>query len=524
MQRRRLLFTIGLVFITATSFVAPVETFAAEDTCECWCESKEGAVSYAQGTDLEIPASDCRTFCAQDYPGYQMAVCATSSNQLPSQNINCFTADECTKQKGEPDKKYQPPECMNGRYYCYPDSSKAAKVTLSTSIGGLQVTGDLGEYISKVYTWLIGTATTIAIVFIMVAGLRWTLGGLSADQVGKAKKLIQNSVTGLVLLLGTYLLLATINPQLLKLQVPRFPMIKQIGLVTAGTSCGYLTGDNGYGGPYPGSPHNRSTFRSEDPKAGKPYKLEDATGTKCGDVAKVVEDWEGESLPDGTTCTYDSCPTPPPVLTSENANQFTKCFINVTGGQCLSCGQIVVGNLFIEPSSSVCAQLSLPEKSKPVTRKVTTRVRNFWPDAGEWQRNVSVPIINQCFWTKAGSMMDGINGPIDALTSSGTCAMLQIDCTKINDCEDYDTVPEVVNAQQTADLEAIRNHGVHNVAYGLAQVNTGDLSLTSICNDDPCEVEVEGKTQCRSNQLEPRVESWTEFVSLQGNDCVTVND
>ncbi len=500
--------------------VAPVSS-AAEEVCECWCETKGGATRHPDST-TELTREQCQTQCPQTYKGYAMAVCATSSGQLPSQSVNCFTPAQCKKQNGDFDDKFQPPECMSGSHYCYPDSSKAAKVTLSTSIGGLTVTGDLGEYIARLYAWMVGSATTIAIVLIMVAGIRWSLGGLSADAVGKAKKTISNAVAGLVLLLGSYLILFTINPQLLKLQVPKFPMIRQVGLVDSNTSCGYLTGESGYGTGYPDSPHN---YGKPPPKGGKKYTVEN-NGTKCGTVSKVTKDWEGKDLPDGSTCTWDTCPInkdTPCADGSVGKGGECECFVNAAGGQCLACGDVVVNNLFIEPSSSVCAQLSLPEKTGIVTRTIVERV-DFWsPDETQTQRNVSVPIINQCFWTKNGSMIDGVQGVLDILTGTGTCAMLQLDCSKIKSCEAYDTIPRVVNKQKDQQLEAIQLHGAQT---GIAQYggSYGDLSLSSICNADPCLVGVEGKTRCRSDQPQPQITgSFSDFVSIDGNDCETVN-
>ncbi len=67
----------------------------------------------------------------------------------------------------------------------------------------------LGDYIAGVYKWLIGVSTLIAIVMIMVSGLQYAI-----SKEAEAKKRIQNAVTGLILLMSTYLILATVNPRL----------------------------------------------------------------------------------------------------------------------------------------------------------------------------------------------------------------------------------------------------------------------------------------------------------------------
>lgn len=96
-----------------------------------------------------------------------------------------------------------------GVTFTLPTSSKSAVGETTLSINYL------AEYISGVYKYLLGIATTIAIVVIMVSGLQWTLGGVTADAISKAQARIKNAVTGLVLLLSTYVLLFTINPELI---------------------------------------------------------------------------------------------------------------------------------------------------------------------------------------------------------------------------------------------------------------------------------------------------------------------
>lgn len=71
----------------------------------------------------------------------------------------------------------------------------------------------IADYISGMYTYLIGFGTTIAIVLIMIGGLQYSLGGMASGQVQKGKERIRNAVIGLALLLATVLILFNINPQ-----------------------------------------------------------------------------------------------------------------------------------------------------------------------------------------------------------------------------------------------------------------------------------------------------------------------
>lgn len=112
---------------------------------------------------------------------------------------------------------------------------------LSTDIPGLTFTqvmtedgileiNFLGDYISGVYNYLIGFSTTIAIVFIMIAGLQYSFGGASAGTVSKAKERIRNAVIGLSLLLGTVTILTFINPKTTLFKPLRLQTVSKLAL------------------------------------------------------------------------------------------------------------------------------------------------------------------------------------------------------------------------------------------------------------------------------------------------------
>lgn len=71
----------------------------------------------------------------------------------------------------------------------------------------------IGEYVTGVYKYLLGVSTIVAIVFVMVGGFQYVLAAGRGD-VGEAKKRITNAITGLVLLMSVYLILYTVNPNL----------------------------------------------------------------------------------------------------------------------------------------------------------------------------------------------------------------------------------------------------------------------------------------------------------------------
>ena len=85
------------------------------------------------------------------------------------------------------------------------------------SKGGFLEINFLQDYIAGVYKYLLGIGTLIAIVLIMIGGLQYALAAGTGD-VKKGQERIRNAVTGLTLLLCVYLILATINPQLVIFQ------------------------------------------------------------------------------------------------------------------------------------------------------------------------------------------------------------------------------------------------------------------------------------------------------------------
>lgn len=99
-------------------------------------------------------------------------------------------------------------------------------------------TNFLGEYLNALYTYLITTATLIAIVMIMVGGLQYTLGASTKNGVEKGKERIKNGVTGLVLLLAVFLILQTTSPQLVFMKIIELQNVEEIEFEDAAVDAG----------------------------------------------------------------------------------------------------------------------------------------------------------------------------------------------------------------------------------------------------------------------------------------------
>jgi hypothetical protein len=72
----------------------------------------------------------------------------------------------------------------------------------------------MAEYFAMLYKYLIGVAGVMAGVIIVIAGFQWLLAAGDAGKIKHAKERISGALIGLILVLGSYTVLYTINPDL----------------------------------------------------------------------------------------------------------------------------------------------------------------------------------------------------------------------------------------------------------------------------------------------------------------------
>lgn len=71
----------------------------------------------------------------------------------------------------------------------------------------------LAEYINGVYRYLIGIVLIVAIVMLVYGGFRYLIGS-AIDDVSKGKAIIRDALIGMLLVIGAYTILNTVNPDL----------------------------------------------------------------------------------------------------------------------------------------------------------------------------------------------------------------------------------------------------------------------------------------------------------------------
>jgi hypothetical protein len=99
-----------------------------------------------------------------------------------------------------------------------PASAFAQKYQLMTDLpfGDANGMAELSTFLPKIYVVAVGIASIMAVVIIILAGFKYMTseGGKS-----EAKASIKNALVGLIMLLLSYLLLNTLNPELLKIKM-----------------------------------------------------------------------------------------------------------------------------------------------------------------------------------------------------------------------------------------------------------------------------------------------------------------
>jgi hypothetical protein len=95
-------------------------------------------------------------------------------------------------------------------------------------------TGNIANYVKAIYKYLIGIVGIVAAIMLMVGGVVWLTAGGSPEKVKQAQEYIVGSLTGLVLALGSFLILGTINPALVNFRVSSIKPVDNASINSSG--------------------------------------------------------------------------------------------------------------------------------------------------------------------------------------------------------------------------------------------------------------------------------------------------
>jgi|GEM_PF-5248025 len=98
------------------------------------------------------------------------------------------------------------------------------------------------EYAKTLYTWSFRTAIIVAVVMLVYSGLQRVAAGVSESGISESKTRMWNVAEGLGWLFGGWLLLSTINPDLVSFNLNIPPLVGIDGPNLAGTNVGQGTG------------------------------------------------------------------------------------------------------------------------------------------------------------------------------------------------------------------------------------------------------------------------------------------
>lgn len=86
----------------------------------------------------------------------------------------------------------------------------------------------LTTYIVGIYKYLVGIAGIMAGVMIVWAGIKWLTSAGNPERIGDARKKIASALMGLILVLGSYVVLNLVNPDLVFLKPLRVEFVEPI--------------------------------------------------------------------------------------------------------------------------------------------------------------------------------------------------------------------------------------------------------------------------------------------------------
>lgn len=111
-----------------------------------------------------------------------------------------------------------------------------ASITINTNIPGpsAPATG-IGGFITNFYSFALMMAGILAFGAIVYGGIKYAVGKGNPSSETEGKSWITNALLGLLLLAGAYVILFTINPQIVTLNIPGLP---QLAAPTAGGGAG----------------------------------------------------------------------------------------------------------------------------------------------------------------------------------------------------------------------------------------------------------------------------------------------
>jgi len=154
-----------------------------------------------------------------------------------------------------------------------------AQIPFGDTITSADIKGGAGlaKYIQNVYNYAVGIVGILASIVIMWGGVRWLTAGGNQEAVGDAKKWIEGALSGLLLVMTSYVILYFVNPDLINLKLIKIEEVKGVTSETASAQEIMIKNTSGGGRGVYVPPNNVSSYdtmlRESATKYGIDYKL-----------------------------------------------------------------------------------------------------------------------------------------------------------------------------------------------------------------------------------------------------------
>lgn len=374
---------------------------------------------------------------------------------------------------------------------------------------------DLAQYIGIIYNFLISIVGMVAAVMMIIAGFQYLTSAGDSGKIGAAKSRIANAFIGLVLALGAWTLLNTINPKLLQLKLPDFRKVQ--------TELSYM-------------PWCEEIQKGDPSKGIAGVPVTPASGTECGNIGTYKQ---GSS--DLYCVYYGSCRVKMDKLRDDGTMRTHTCFQRADNtaaklrdlavrnpdakvGYCKACAQLTKKTLsqmgYTDPQSGCVAWM---------VQTVDWRMKDdpnqrFWDYCAMTENNTLYPGCMQ-----ANVDCQAANDNEDLGGSDKDCSDGSNECG----CEGYDDQPTPAYPLKDFPVdENLTKPGNIKVASGRNDtLDSYQLHLAAVCFWNPCKNYLDpdsGKQSfirgCRNdNGLVMKLWNFSQHGDFRFDDCRAAN-
>lgn len=273
-----------------------IETAAEKDDCNSPAYNTAAKKAVCEKLNAEIDAAKAKPEVSQ---GTTRQVCKKGiwTSLVPSpqamSNLLCFTQDECALPEygGSVDRFVPDATCPAKTGKCLAPEPELA---LSSPVLGQSTVRGLRNYLFLMFNYAMSIVVIAAAIMFVYGGFRYIFGSTAGD-FSAAKEQMVNATIGLVLALGSVMLLRTVNPATLTLDAVKVFLLKRVEFSLI-NRCDLFKPKDGKevkfsdAGDPPGSivfdsDSARFTVSGADTQCGKSYYIPGTPGQTCSGFA-----------------------------------------------------------------------------------------------------------------------------------------------------------------------------------------------------------------------------------------------